>query len=112
MGYTAIYEHEKITREGKGNRIVAEGPGPAPGPRQDPEPSDWRAGKIKSAKNSGHYLLWRKAGVYGPDTKSFLIGLHNWEIAAKYIGVILAAGLIFMVVTGSLIFFKLISRKH
>ena len=61
---------------------------------------------------TGMALLWRKAGVYGPDTKSFLIGLHNWEIAAKYIGVILAAGLIFMVVTGSLIFFKLISRKH
>ena len=61
---------------------------------------------------TGMALLWRKAGVYGPDIKNFLIGIHNWEIAARYIGVILAAGLIFMVVTGSLIFIKLIRRKH
>ena len=61
---------------------------------------------------TGMALLWRKAGVYGPDIKSFLIGIHNWEIAARYIGVILATGLIFMVVTGSLIFIKLIRRKH
>ena len=61
---------------------------------------------------TGMALLWRKAEVYGPDIKNFLIGIHNWEIAARYIGVILAAGLIFMVVTGSLIFIKLIRRKH
>jgi uncharacterized iron-regulated membrane protein len=51
---------------------------------------------------TGIALLWRKAEIYGSDIKGVLIGLHNWEIAAKYIGVILAAGLIYMAVTGLL----------
>nr|VFK46701.1 MAG: hypothetical protein BECKTC1821E_GA0114239_106811 [Candidatus Kentron sp. TC] len=51
---------------------------------------------------TGIILLWRKAEVYGSDVKGILIGLHNWEIAAKYIGVILAAGLIYMAITGLL----------
>ena len=61
---------------------------------------------------TGMALLWRKAEVYGPNTKSLLLGLHNWEIAAKYIGVILATGLIFMVVTGSLMLIQLSNRRH
>ena len=32
---------------------------------------------------TGIVLLWRKDEVYGSDTKGVLIGLHNWEIAAK-----------------------------
>ncbi|MBT7068003.1 MAG: hypothetical protein HN919_17020 [Verrucomicrobia bacterium] len=55
---------------------------------------------------TGIALLWRKADVYGAETKGILIGLHNWEIAAKYIGVILAAGLICMVVTGLFMFIR------
>lgn len=51
---------------------------------------------------TGIALLWRKAEVYGSDVKGLLIGLHNWELAAKYVGVILAAGLIYMAVTGLL----------
>ena len=49
---------------------------------------------------TGVALLWRKAGVYGPGVKDTLLGLHNWEIAAKYVGVVLAAGLVCMVATG------------
>ena len=49
---------------------------------------------------TGIALLWRKAGVYGSDTKGLLIKLHNWEIAAQYVGVILAAGLICVTLTG------------
>jgi hypothetical protein len=60
---------------------------------------------------TGMVLLWRKAEVYGPDTKDLLLGLHNWEIAAHYIGVILATSLIFMVLTGLLIFLQLSRRK-
>lgn len=49
---------------------------------------------------TGILLLWRKAGVYGPETKKLLLGFHNWEIGAKYIGVILALGLLLMTITG------------
>ena len=49
---------------------------------------------------TGIVLLWRKDDVYSGDTKELLIGLHNWEIGAKYIGVILACGLLFMTITG------------
>ena len=49
---------------------------------------------------TGIALLWRKAEVYGDKTKGLLIGLHNWELGAKYVGVILAIGLLCMVGTG------------
>ena len=45
-------------------------------------------------------LLWRKAGLYEKETKDFFIGLHNWEIATSYVGVILAIGLLFISITG------------
>ena len=59
---------------------------------------------------TGIALLWRKDEVYGADTKGVLLGLHNWEIAAKYIGVILAAGLICMTVTGLLMLIRQTKR--
>ena len=49
---------------------------------------------------TGMALLWRKAGVYGSGVKDTLLGLHNWEIAARYVGVVLAAGVVCMVATG------------
>ncbi len=49
---------------------------------------------------TGIMLLFRKDDLYSGEAKSFLIGLHNWEIAAKYVGVVLAAGLITMIITG------------
>ncbi|NQT92228.1 MAG: hypothetical protein HQ559_05670 [Lentisphaerae bacterium] len=61
---------------------------------------------------TGMALLWRKAGVYGSDTKGILLGLHNWEIAARYIGVILAMGLICMAVTGLLMLIQQGRRKN
>jgi hypothetical protein len=61
---------------------------------------------------TGIALLWRKAGVYGGDTKSLLIGLHNWEIVAKYVGVILATGLICMVLTGLTMLIQSSKREH
>jgi len=57
-------------------------------------------------------LLWRKAGVYGSDTKGILLGLHSWEIAAKYIGVVLATGLICMAVTGLVMVVQQRKREH
>ena len=55
---------------------------------------------------TGIILLWRDDEVYDEKTKDFLIGLHNWEIAAKYIGITLAIGLIFMTLTGLKMFFR------
>jgi len=49
---------------------------------------------------TGILLLWRKDDVYGKEVKDLLIGLHNWEIGMKYIGVILALGLILVTITG------------
>ena len=61
---------------------------------------------------TGIALLWRKAGVYGSDTKGILLGLHSWEIAAKYIGVVLATGLICMAVTGLVMVVQQRKREH
>lgn len=48
---------------------------------------------------TGMVLLWRKAGIYEKSTKGILLGIHNWEAVTKYIGVILAAGLLCMAIT-------------
>ena len=53
---------------------------------------------------SGAVLLFRKAGLYEYRVEDALLGLHNWEIVAHYVGLVLAAGLITIVVTGVTIF--------
>jgi uncharacterized iron-regulated membrane protein len=55
---------------------------------------------------SGSALLFRKAGVYSKEIKSFFVSIHTWEIAALYIGMIGALGLLTVVITGIIIFFK------
>jgi hypothetical protein len=52
---------------------------------------------------TGIILLWRKDDVYSKETKNFLIGLHNWEYGAKYIGSALGLALILIVITGIMI---------
>ena len=49
---------------------------------------------------TGVALLFRKDEMYSKETKELMLGLHNWEIAAKYVGAVLAAVLIVMVLTG------------
>ena len=49
---------------------------------------------------TGLALLARKDNLYSVETKKLLVGLHTWEIAAKYTGSILAFGLLTMVTTG------------
>ena len=51
-------------------------------------------------------LLFRKDDLYDKEVKNLLLSLHNWEYGAKYIGVILALGLICMTITGLIIAFK------
>ncbi len=60
---------------------------------------------------TGIILLFRKTGLYGDETKNLLQGMHNWEIAANYVGIILALGLIFVVATGLVMFIQYCSRR-
>jgi uncharacterized iron-regulated membrane protein len=55
---------------------------------------------------TGIILLFRKDDFFGKEAKSLLIGLHNWELGAKYIGLILGLGLISICISGLLLFFK------
>ena len=59
---------------------------------------------------SGGLLLWRKAEIFDKGTKRLILGLHTWEIAAQYVGIIVAVGLLFMTLTGLLMLFS--SRKE
>lgn len=59
---------------------------------------------------TGIILLWRKDGLYDKEVKNLLISLHNWEIGAKYIGIILAMGLLFMTVSGLILFIRTLKR--
>ena len=61
---------------------------------------------------TGICLLWRKAEIYGKETKSLLLGMHNWEIAAQYVGGVLAAGLIFMALTGITLYIQAARKKR
>ena len=55
---------------------------------------------------TGIALLFRKDEFYGKETKNLLLGIHNWELGAKYIGVILALGLIAICISGLMLFLK------
>ena len=58
------------------------------------------------ASGSGALLLFRKTGIYGKETKEFLVSLHTWEIIAPYLGLISGLGLLTMTVTGMILYFK------
>ena len=64
---------------------------------------------------TGAALLWRNAGIFSFDTKGTMLGLHNWEglhgLGIHYLGVLLAAGLTFMAVTGTMLWAQMILRK-
>ena len=60
---------------------------------------------------TGIILLFRKTGLYGDETQKLLLGIHNWEIAANYVGVMLALALIFVVATGLAMFIQYCSRR-
>lgn len=60
---------------------------------------------------TGIALLFRKSDMYGKPIKELMIGLHNWEIVAPYIGAILGFALLALTISGLLIFFKTPKRK-
>jgi uncharacterized iron-regulated membrane protein len=51
-------------------------------------------------------LFFRKDDLYSKDVKGILLGIHNWEMLGKYIGLILAFALIFMSLSGLILAFK------
>ena len=55
---------------------------------------------------TGAPLFFRKTGWYEKEVKELLVSLHTWEIVAPYIGVVLGAGLLFLIVSGVILFFK------
>ena len=61
--------------------------------------------------STGILLLFRNIGLYSIETLKILIGLHNWEIVANYVGIILAIGLISMAISGILLFLQIQMRK-
>ena len=61
---------------------------------------------------TGGLLLWRKAGIFSSEAKEGMLGWHNWEGLAPYIGVVLALLLVTMTLTGLIIAAKSFMRKH
>ena len=55
---------------------------------------------------TGSSLFFRKSGIYEKEIKEFLVSIHTWEIVAPYVGIFLGIGLLFLVVSGTILFFK------
>ena len=55
---------------------------------------------------TGSLLLFRKTELYGKPTKELLVSLHTWEIIAPYLGLVVGAGLLFLVISGLALFFN------
>lgn len=55
---------------------------------------------------SGCILFFRKAGIYSKEIKEFLVAIHTWEIVLPYIGLVLGFGLLFIVISGIILFFN------
>lgn len=55
---------------------------------------------------TGCLLLFRKTALYDKQVKELLVSFHTSEVVLPYIGVIFGAGLLFLVVTGVILFFK------
>lgn len=55
---------------------------------------------------TGCLLLFRKTALYEKETKEFLVSLHTWELIAPYIGLFLGLGVLFLTISGIILFFK------
>jgi hypothetical protein len=55
---------------------------------------------------SGCLLFFRKAGIYEKEIKELLVGIHTWEIAMPYIGLVFGLGFLFILVSGVILFFN------
>ena len=55
---------------------------------------------------TGCLLFFRKTGLYSKEIKHLLVDIHTWEMIAPYIGLILGIGLLFLTISGIILFFK------
>jgi uncharacterized iron-regulated membrane protein len=55
---------------------------------------------------TGSSLFFRKAGFYDKEIKDFITSIHTWEIIAPYVGLFLGLGLLFLVISGVILFFN------
>ena len=61
---------------------------------------------------AGGLLLFRTRGWYDWETGSFLKDLHNYHVVGLFMGVIVAAGLAFMAITGPMLYLQVWLRKR
>lgn len=55
---------------------------------------------------TGCLLLFRKTTWYDKEIKDLLVGIHTWEWLAPYIGIVFGLGLIFLSISGIILFFN------
>ena len=55
---------------------------------------------------TGSSLFFRKTGIYEKEIKEFLVSIHTWEIVAPYIGLFVGVGLLFLIISGTILFFN------
>jgi uncharacterized iron-regulated membrane protein len=55
---------------------------------------------------TGSSLFFRNAGIYEKEIKEFLVSIHTWEIVAPYVGIVFGIGLLFLVISGTILFFN------
>lgn len=55
---------------------------------------------------TGCLLFFRKAGIYSREIKELFVSIHTWEIVLPYIGLVFGIGLLFIVISGIILFFK------
>ncbi len=56
--------------------------------------------------STGCLLFFRKAGIYSKEIKELFVGLHTWEIIMPYIGLIVGFGVLFLVISGIVLYFN------
>lgn len=55
---------------------------------------------------TGGLLFFRKTDLYTDEIKDFLVSVHTWELIAPYIGLVIGLGVLFLVISGLILFFK------
>jgi uncharacterized iron-regulated membrane protein len=55
---------------------------------------------------SGISLIFRKTDIYSKDIKEIIESIHTMEIILPFIGAILGFGLLFMSISGLILYFK------
>ena len=55
---------------------------------------------------TGFALFFRNSEIYGKEIKSLLVDLHTWEWLAPYVGIVFGLAFLFLLISGTVLFFK------